>query len=102
MACEEHFLRKLIHDCPLYIVISYSAKFSNPYLHMSEGDNKSLKHLCYLHLCAFLVMQQRPTQKEAMTSTASEFSYEDVCKPGSTLLWDLVQEDKVVSFINLL
>ena len=44
-------------------------------------------------------MQQRPAQKEAMTSTGSEFSYEDVCKPGSTLLWDLVQEDKVVSFI---
>lgn len=46
-----------------------------------------------------LVMQQRPTQKEAMTSTGSEFSYEEVCKPGSTLLWDLVQEDKVVSLV---
>ena len=45
------------------------------------------------------VLPQRPGQTDASSSTGSEFSYEDVCKPGSTLLWDLVQEDKVVSRI---
>ena len=45
------------------------------------------------------MLQQRGGQKEATTSADSEFSYEDVCKPGNTLLWDLVQEDKVVSLL---
>ena len=47
------------------------------------------------------MLQQRGDQKEATTSADSEFSYEDVCKPGNTLLWDLVQEDKVVSLLTL-
>lgn len=32
-----------------------------------------------------------------MISTCKEFNFEDVCKPGNTLLWDLVQDDKAVS-----
>ena len=49
------------------------------------------------------VMSQRQSQKESVThtnntvSSCSEFNFEDVCKPGNTLLWDLVQDDKAVS-----
>lgn len=51
------------------------------------------------------VLNPRPSQKEPVShtctiSTCTEFNFEDVCKPGNTLLWDLVQDDKAVS-INL-
>ncbi len=44
-------------------------------------------------------MPQRSLQsKETMEAmdTATEFTFDDVCKPGNTLLWDLVQEEKSV------
>ena len=51
-----------------------------------------------------VVMPQRSSQKEptnlvSTTSTCSEFNFEDVCSPGNTLLWDLVQDDKAVGYI---
>ena len=58
--------------------------------------------LLFTLLFSISVLPQRPNQNEAACSTGSEFSYEDVCKPGITLLWDLVQEDKVVSGICIL
>jgi len=48
-------------------------------------------------------MSQRPVQKEreasvhvSMSAPCLDFNFEDVCKPGNTLLWDLVQDDKAV------
>jgi hypothetical protein len=32
-----------------------------------------------------------------VTRICSQFKIENVCKPGSTLLWDLLQDDKIVS-----
>ena len=52
-------------------------------------------------------MGQRGSQKEntgvtnnSVATQCSEFNFEDVCKPGNTLLWDLVQEDKSVSVLQ--
>jgi len=51
-------------------------------------------------------MNPRPSQKEppshaSTISTCTEFNFEDVCKPGNTLLWDLVQDDKAVSCVAI-
>ncbi len=46
-----------------------------------------------------------PVNKNLIAATLQDyrsmiphFNLENVCKPGSTLLWDLVQDDKIVSF----
>lgn len=33
----------------------------------------------------------------ALAPILSQFNLENVCKPGNTLLWDLLQDDKIVS-----
>ena len=38
--------------------------------------------------------------KDSSLTTCSEFSIDNVCKRGSTLLWDLVQEDTCVRLLD--
>lgn len=42
---------------------------------------------------------RRPKQKPK--SPASDFCLDDVCKPGHTLLWDLVQDNMVVRVVTI-
>ncbi len=43
------------------------------------------------------VIHHRPTQREAGLQTCPEFTIDEVCKKGNTLLWDIVQDDIAVS-----
>ncbi|XP_053405325.1 ubiquitin carboxyl-terminal hydrolase 34-like isoform X2 [Mercenaria mercenaria] len=66
--------------------------------HAHFGHLSSMASMYHTHMPH--VMSQRQSQKESSThtnsttSSCSEFNFEDVCKPGNTLLWDLVQDDK--------
>lgn len=53
-------------------------------------------------LCIFVaaVLHHRPPVKDSSFMTYSEFSIDSVCKKGSTLLWDLVQEDTCVRLLK--
>lgn len=46
------------------------------------------------------VLHHRPPVKDSSFMTYSEFSIDSVCKKGSTLLWDLVQEDTCVRLLK--
>lgn len=36
--------------------------------------------------------------RPGFTRINTHFKIDDVCKPGNTLLWDLLQDDKIVKF----
>ncbi|XP_052272263.1 ubiquitin carboxyl-terminal hydrolase 34-like isoform X3 [Dreissena polymorpha] len=64
--------------------------------HAPFGHLSSMASMYHTHMPH--VINQRP-QKEppahsAMLPACSDFNFKDVCKSGSTLLWDLVQDDK--------
>lgn len=40
-----------------------------------------------------------PCTQNITTTISNQFNIENVCKPGSTLLWDLLQDDNIVSNI---
>ncbi|XP_052769790.1 ubiquitin carboxyl-terminal hydrolase 34-like isoform X3 [Mya arenaria] len=61
------------------------------------GHLSSMASMYHTHMPH--VMSQRPSQKEPLVhsstvATCADFNFEDVCKLGNTLLWDLVQDDK--------
>ncbi|KAL4238015.1 Ubiquitin carboxyl-terminal hydrolase 34 [Mactra antiquata] len=68
--------------------------------HAHFGHLSNMASMYHTHMPH--VISQRQSQKEALPShtcnitsnTCSEYGIEDVCKPGNTLLWDLVQDDK--------
>lgn len=39
-----------------------------------------------------------PCTQNMSTTISNQFNIENVCKPGSTLLWDLLQDENIVSF----
>lgn len=42
-----------------------------------------------------------PSTQNITTTISNQFNIENVCKPGSTLLWDLLQDDDIVSSKNI-
>lgn len=66
---------------------------------MERAKKKNKEQFKMLHIF-FLsaVIHHRPQQREKSSIASSDFTFDDVCKQGSTLLWDLVQEDTAVSF----
>lgn len=43
-----------------------------------------------------------PCTQNITTTISNQFNIENVCKPGSTLLWDLLQDDNIVSHIKII
>lgn len=51
----------------------------------------------YMDICLFTAMvHPYATAVQEGANVCSDFRFEDVCKPGNTLLWDLVQENTAV------
>ena len=48
------------------------------------------------------MVHHRPKAENQKEEVSSGIRFEDVCKPGNTLLWDLVQDHKIVSVLYLL
>lgn len=72
------------------------ARINGPYSqHQMQQHLSSLASMYQTHLPQgkAAVLHHRPPVKDSSFMTYSEFSIDSVCKKGSTLLWDLVQED---------
>lgn len=53
---------------------------------------------CLENVLYISVIHHQAHQKESAESHFSDNVFDDVCKKGNTLLWDLVQEENSVSF----
>ncbi|XP_078316021.1 ubiquitin carboxyl-terminal hydrolase 34-like isoform X4 [Crassostrea virginica] len=71
------------------------ARINNPYnQHQMQQHLSNLASMYQTHLPqGKAVLHHRQPVKDSSLTTCSEFSIDNVCKRGSTLLWDLVQED---------
>lgn len=54
-------------------------------------------HLTPQQLTQMARLQANKVTLHHLAPILSQFNLENVCKPGNTLLWDLLQDDKVVS-----
>ncbi|XP_064603807.1 ubiquitin carboxyl-terminal hydrolase 34-like isoform X2 [Liolophura sinensis] len=68
----------------------------NAHVHYNSQMQQQLASMASLYQghIPHAVLHHRPPQKETVVVTSCDFSLDEVCQPGITLLWDLVQDDK--------
>ncbi|XP_048258866.1 ubiquitin carboxyl-terminal hydrolase 34-like isoform X4 [Haliotis rufescens] len=65
----------------------------NAHAHFNASQMQHLTNMASMYHLPPSVIHHRPTQREAGLQSCPEFTIDDVCKKGTTLLWDIVQED---------
>jgi len=62
-------------------------------------STQQLNHMAF-HSNFHTSKNVHPCTQNITTTISNQFNIENVCKPGSTLLWDLLQDDNIVSNIE--
>ncbi|KAL3873492.1 hypothetical protein ACJMK2_036602 [Sinanodonta woodiana] len=63
--------------------------------HQMQQHLSNLASMYHTHM-PHAVVHHRPVQKEQVLPVCSDYTFDDVCQRGNTLLWDLVQDDGVM------
>ena len=54
------------------------------------------RNLCLM----FVVLESQPRSAEALKPAVCGIKIDDICLPGNTLLWDLLQDQNIVCIIE--